>query len=705
MKAGNHVNIKWRAILLYVCFVFFAVAILFKIANIQYQEGDKWRALADSILIKSFQVPAERGNLITENGTVLATSIPIYNIALDLTAPALRDSLKLKINELTSSLAKICTDYTAEEYKAILTKGLKEQSRYTKIAKGVTYSQLQLIKNLPLVRTGKYKGGLIVETKQKRIMPFGSLALRTIGYTKDTTEVHNAKSIGLEAYYDNILKGVDGVVFKQKVSSNVWKIIDNNLEIEPRNGQDIVTTLDIKLQAYADTALRKKMTEKGAERGCLILMETKTGKIRAMVNLLKQKDSLYHETHNFAINEAQEPGSTFKLASMLSMLDDNIIDTTDQIGINGGTYMFHSIKMTDSHSSLKNVYNVCEVFEQSSNVGTARLVYNAYNNNPMQFIRHLQKYHFTEKLGIDLYGEAKPFVTTPDNKQLWSAISLPWLAIGYGVQIAPIHTLAFYNAVANGGKMMKPYLVSEVQEDGKTIQKFEPTVLEEQIASPEAIKIAKALCENVVKFGTAKAIYSDVYSIGGKTGTAKVSSEGNYKAIHYQASFAGFFPVENPVYSCVVVMISKNPNFYYGGQLSAPVFKELANKAIAHYLREQKDTKATNDTLDYNIKKHAMNNEIASICKMFKIKSEQDTKLFSEWVFANGIKTGIRNNEAFFSTTNLPNVVGMSLKDAVYLLEQKGFQVRISGTGRIREQSIDAGTSVARGTLITLQLS
>lgn len=701
MKAGSNSNIKWRIFLMFFIMAGVGIAVIVKVLNIQYVHGDKWRALSDSLLIKPFALEAERGNMLTENGTLMATSVPIYTIALDFTTKAMEELFPTKKDSLAEGLSKLLQEGDAAYYKNILTKSFKAKRRYLVIGKGLTYSQLQSVKALPILNEGKYKGGLIVESDQKRIMPFGSLALRTIGYTKDTTVIKGAKNIGLEAYYNNYLKGINGLIYKQRVSSNTWKQISNANAIEPENGKDIVTTLDINLQAYADSALRKKMTEIGAEKGCVILMETKTGKIKAMVNLLQQSDSTFAETRNMAISEGAEPGSTFKLASMLSMFDDGLIDTTDQIDIGNGHYQFYNRTMKDSHRPHKSTYTVSEVMEQSSNVGTARLVFNNYSNAPSKFIAHLKKFHLDKKSEIDLYGESKPFITTPDNKQLWSSVSLPWLAIGYGVTLSPIQTLTFYNAVANDGKMMRPYLVSEIQEDGKTIKKFEPKVLEEKIASAEAIKKAQHILTNVVTKGTGKGIHTEDYQIAGKTGTAIVADPVlGYTKSKYQASFCGYYPAEDPVYSCIVVVVSTNKQFYYGGQLGAPVFKELADKAIVHHLKEKKDAVDKNDTTNYQIERTGFASDMIAICKALNLEMTKAIK--SEWMQSIGTRKGVSMNEKYFAGDIMPDVTGMALKDAIYMLEGKGLVVKVSSAGKVKSQSIMAGSKILKGQTVIL---
>ena len=662
-------NISYRIYL--VAFVIFlmAMAVTVKLTNIQWVEGDYYRKLAKDRTVKNFVIPANKGNIYSADGSLLATSIPNYTIRFDAVTPKAEDFEK-NIAPLSDALSKLLKK-PSSYFEEVLRKARANKNRYTLIAEDLSYTQYDAIKSFPLFEKGANKGGIIVEQKTVREHPIGIIAERTIGYDRIDPD-GMLKRVGIEGAFGKYLNGKDGKVLKQKIAKGQWKPIRDINEVDPQDGYDVISTLDVYIQDIAHHALLKQLEEYGAEHGCVVVMETKTGQVKAISNLGRdEKTGNYYETINYAVAESHEPGSTFKLVDMMALLDDNKIDTTKVYDSNGGTIIYRGRKVRDSHEGGYGKISVGRGFEVSSNTIMVQAVYDNYKNNPKQFTDRIDDLGLNKSLGLPFQGEGIPKIPHPSDKN-WSAISLQWMAFGYGVAVTPLQTLTLYNAVANNGEMVKPQFVSEIKEWSKTIKKFDKQIINPKIASATTIKKLKSLLQNVVKRGTASKLYSKDFSMAGKTGTAQANygtNGGNDK--HYISSFVGYFPAENPKYSCIVVVHKPNTslNNYYGADVAGPVFKRIAQKIFT-------DAPSTN--------------EIKNIDKKIE---KQDLKYQEYYAKAEKVKDTI------------PNLKGMSGMDAVALLGNLGIKVKIKGIGKVKNQSIPAGEKFSKNTTILLELS
>ena len=662
-------NISYRIYL--VAFVIFlmAMAVTVKLTNIQWVEGDYYRKLAKDRTVKNFVIPANKGNIYSADGSLLATSIPNYTIRFDAVTPKAEDFEK-NIAPLSDALSKLLKK-PSSYFEEVLRKARANKNRYTLIAEDLSYTDYAAIKSFPLFEKGANKGGIIVEQKTVREHPIGIIAERTIGYDRIDPD-GMLKRVGIEGAFGKYLNGKDGKVLKQKIAKGQWKPIRDINEVDPQDGYDVISTLDVYIQDIAHHALLKQLEEYGAEHGCVVVMETKTGQVKAISNLGRdEKTGNYYETINYAVAESHEPGSTFKLVDMIALLDDNKIDTTKVYDSNGGTIVYRGRKVRDSHEGGYGKISVGRGFEVSSNTIMVQAVYDNYKNNPKQFTDRIDNLGLNKSLGLPFQGEGIPKIPHPSDKT-WSAISLQWMAFGYGVAVTPLQTLTLYNAVANNGEMVKPQFVSEIKEWSKTIKKFDKQIINPKIATATTIKKLKSLLQNVVKRGTASKLYSKDFSMAGKTGTAQANygtNGGNDK--HYISSFVGYFPAENPKYSCIVVVHKPNTslNNYYGADVAGPVFKRIAQKIFT-------DAPSTN--------------EIKNIDKKIE---KQDLKYQEYYAKAEKVKDTI------------PNLKGMSGMDAVALLGNLGIKVKIKGIGKVKNQSIPAGEKFSKNTTILLELS
>ena len=632
-------NILNRIYLVAIIIFLMAIAITVKLTNIQWVEGDHYRKLAKEKTVKTFVIPSNKGNIYSADGSLLATSIPNYSIRFDAVAPTSEDFNK-NVKTLADSLA-ILLGKPSTSFHSGLRRARATKDRYFLVARDLSYTQYMRIKKFPLFSLGAYKGGMIIEQKTVRVKPIGGIAERTIGYERVTPEgLPDGK--GIEWAFRKYLTGKDGKILKQKIAKGQWKPIRDVNEIDPK-----------------------------ADHGCVVVMETNTGYIRAIANLGKVADGIYAETTNYAITESHEPGSTYKLADLMTLLEDRKVDTSAVYDCNGGTVVYFGKKVVDSHDGGFGRISLAQGFEKSSNTVMVQAVYNNYKNNPSQFVNHLNSYGLNKPLGLPIQGEGIPRVPQPTDKS-WSNISLPWMAFGYGVSITPLQTLTYYNSVANNGEMVKPQFVSEIKEWDKTIKKFNKEVINPRVCSPETILKLKSVLENVVKRGTASKLYSKDFSMAGKTGTAQAGYKTNGGADkYYISSFVGYFPAEAPKYSCIVVVHNpdKSHNNYYGADVAGPVFKRIAQKIFT-------DSPSTNEIQNLN-KKNA--------------KQENN---YSDYYSKASQKEGL-----------IPDVKGMAGMDAVALLGNLGMKVKIIGVGKVKKQSIQPGQNLDKNTTIILELS
>ncbi len=693
-------DILWRVFLVYFGILVFGVAIIVKVIHIQFVEGSELLDKSRKQSLKYFNVDAVRGNICASDGSLLATSVPIFDVRMDVASPLISNTdFKNNISALAGKLSSLFGDKSMYQYKTALLRERKKGNRYFLIKRNVTYLQLKKMRGFPIFERGKYRGGLIIIPKTKREKPYRMLAERTLGYQNKKEDLF----VGIEGAYNDVLSGKQGRQLKKKINSGDWKPVFDENEIEPQDGKDIITTIDLNIQDVAESALYSHLVEHDAEWGCAVLMEVHTGHILAIANLTKDKRSgTYKESYNYAVGAPVEPGSTFKLASMLSLLDDNLINLEDTVKINEYK-MYSGLTIRDVHGIRDGRVTIKEIFEKSSNVGVSQLVTNAYASNPQKYIDHLYGMSLDQKLGLDIPGEGRPYVKNTKDRT-WSNVSLPFMSIGYELQITPLQTLAFYNAVANNGKLMKPMFVQEIRQAGKTLETFEPEVLNNQICSEEAILKGKELLEGVVENGTAKALSKSVYKVAGKTGTAQIAGKSGYNKRDYNASFVGYFPADNPKYSCIVVVSRPSKGRYYATSVAVPVFKEIADKVYSTDLGIQQDELELADNLAYPVYATGYEDEIEYIYKSLDIPLDSSSTN-SEWAVSVKSDSSILLKTRVIKENLVPNVRGMGARDAVYVLENMGLKVILKGRGIVKEQSIKPGMRIKKGNTVYLRLA
>jgi cell division protein FtsI (penicillin-binding protein 3) len=697
-------DILWRVYLSFIGVVILSLVVLGRAFYIQNVQGEYWRSMSDSMHQKFVELGAERGTIYSEDGQMLSTSVPYFDIYIDFGADGLREKsgkrFKENIDSFSIALAKFFGDKTSSQYKKELKQAFNEGNRYFQLKKGLTFEEYKTFRSFPLARLGRNKSGVIAEVQSKRLNPFGMLAKRTIGLSRD-----NAQNVGLERTYDSLLKGMAGKRLVRFISGGAAVPVDG-YEIEPEMGKDIITTLDIQMQDIVESALMKMMVQSESQYGTCIVMETKTGKIKAIANLGQDKKGNYGESLNYAL-QTNEPGSTIKLATLLAVLDhgSSNINEMVEVGTTGNAYVGVR-NVTDAEKAPKSVLSLKECFAHSSNVGMSIVAYKAFASQPDLYKNYLQKFHLDKRSGIDLIGEEAPVLPKlKRNKEGLHAMITA--SFGYAIEVSPLHTLMLYNAVANNGKMMKPYLVNSIKSNGVTIKEFEPAVLEEEICKPEVIKAARECMEAVTTEGTAKDVFKDFpFSVAGKTGTAHVAG-GDIKYYDgiYQASFAGYFPADQPEYTCIVVIKTKpHAAIHYGGQLAAPVFKEIATKLYAQYVKGKKAMPyyLVSDSSFYSYS--GFTPDVKNVFTELNVKPV-DSAGQHNWssIYQNNYAPVVKGTAV--SKNLIPDVKSMTLKDALYLLENMNVKVRMKGRGKVVAQDILPGTTVTKNQTITLLLN
>ncbi|HNN31655.1 MAG TPA: penicillin-binding protein [Chitinophagaceae bacterium] len=697
-------DILWRVYLAFIVLVLVCFVIIGKAFYIQQIQGKHWRSMSDSLHQRIEEIDAERGTIFSENGEMLSTSIPQFDIFIDFAAQGLREKngkrFRENLDSLSFCLSNLFKDKSPAEYKAILNKGFKEKKRYYPLMKNVSYRDYQQLKTFPLVRLGKNKSGFITDDKSIRLNPYKMLAFRTIGLARDSFKV------GLEMSYDSLLKGKTGRRLVRSIAGGVTVPVEE-YEINAEAGKDIVTTLDVFIQGVTENALMNMMVKNEAANGCAIVMETKTGKIKAIANLGRNAtDGSYFEDYNYAIN-LSEPGSTFKLATLIALLEDKKVNLNSTVNLQGGVWNINGRTVYDSEKHGRNDVTVKQAFELSSNVGMAKLAWSGYGSSPSKFINHLQNLNLDKPTGIDITGERKPIIFKPGSK-FWSSTTLPWMSFGYNVSITPLQTLTLYNAVANNGVMLKPYLLNSVQQEGKLLKEFHPTITKEKICSNETLKQLKECLEGVCTEGTAQSLFKNSpYKVAGKTGTALVAN-GNkgYDDKIYQSSFAGYFPAEDPQYTIIVVIKNKPHALnYYGGTVAGPVFKEISDRL---YTTRVKHAPANSvglqkkDSSTYIFSGNKM--DIEQISQKLKLGFQDNSGITNEWVniTVKNENVAIRNKD--INTNRMPALKGLGLKDALTICENKGLKINVKGKGKVISQSVVEGSIVANGQVINIQL-
>ncbi len=692
------VDILWRAYLVFFLMAGFAAAILLQAYRVQTVRPDYWASKSDSIYLKYKSIDAQRGNIYSSDKRLLATTLPTFDVYMDLNADGLdQTTFRNNIVGLSQKLAAYYPYKNASQWERELTRAREKGARYHPIRKKVDYRTMLKMKTWPIWERGAYKGGIIIEENKTRKAPFGQLAFRTIGYVKPSGDT--LQGVGLESSFHSVLKGVEGKRLEQRVAGGNWVPVSKEYSITPKNGKDIITTIDVNVQDVAESSLEKILKENAAEWGCVIVMEVETGKIKAIANLARNQFGQYAESYNYAVGYQGEPGSTMKLVTLAALLEDGHVTIRDSVDIHNGTLQLNGRKVTDSEgwNHYRNI-TIKKAFERSSNVAFTSLATKYYQKKPKQFLNRLSDFHFDRALGLEIQGEAAPFYRSP-GEDGWSKMSIASLAFGYEMNMSPLHMLTFYNTVANDGVMMKPYLVESIEQFGETEKRFYPTVLDQQMLKPSTVDQLQEVLEGVVEQGTGKNLLSTHYKSAGKTGTTKLFVPGFSYGKYYTASFCGYFPAEQPKYSAIVVINKPQEGRYYGSAVAGPVFKSVSDMLYARSLDVQPPS----------------NNEAQDSISLQYASSERyletiQQSLFQESIQVDGInelhmeQSVAKINQRTFIENLVPNVYNMGIDEAIPLLEHAGLKVRYSGVGIVKKQSIAPGKTISPNQTIQLQL-
>jgi len=703
-------DILWRVYVSYIVVAAICIAILVKAFYIQQVEGKYWRSMNDSLHEKLEEIDAERGTIYSADGEMLSTSIPQFDVYIDFGADGLRENNGKRFHEnldsLSYGLSNLFKDRSAANYRELLKEGYNSGDRYFPLLKKVSFSDYEQLKQLPLVRLGKNKSGFIPLVKNIRLNPYQLLAYRTIGLDRE-----NSQKVGLEQTYDTLLKGTKGKRLVRYISGGIAIPVDEDYQVEPENGKDIITTIDTHIQDITETALMNMLKSNEAQHGCAIVMEVKTGKIKAIANLGIRPDGNYWEDFNYAL-QPTEPGSTFKLVTLMSLLADKKISLDNIVNLEGGHWTINGRMVIDAeeHDKSDDIVTAKRAFEISSNVGMAKLAYQGYESSPWQFINHIKQFGLDSLTGIDLYGERPPVVYKP-GKPEWSSTTVPWMAFGYNIEITPLHTAMLYNAIANGGTMMRPFLMASVQKDGVTIKETQPMVVRQKICSDETLSQIKECLRGVCadSGSTAFRLFKGApYKVAGKTGTALVAGgKYTYADMIFQSSFAGFFPADDPQYTCVVVIVNKPHAVKHVGALVAgPVFKEIADKLYTMYVKQnaplQYANATVNDSIAYSYT--GVKAEVKKIMNALNI-SYTGGEANSEYTGIEKVSGKPVMEDKVVSDSQMPQLAGMGLKDVIYICENMGLKVNIKGKGKVTTQSIAVGRPITKGQVVEIVLN
>ena len=688
-----------------------AVGVFTRILIIQIAEHDKWEAKGNDFAQRVRTIEPARGQILSKDGSLLAISVPVYDLRWDSQCPQITwDLYDEHFEAVCSGLSEILGE-SAEYYAELFDKARGNKSMAQLFAKRIPYSNYKDIKNLPFIKGGRYKSGFVFERKEIRKKPFNQLASRTIGIER------SANRVGIERSWNPELGGVLGQQIQKKVLGGVWITVGDEFISEPEDGLDVVTTIDMHLQDVASSSLEKQLIKHDAKWGVVVLMEVQTGYVRAISNLEKHLndngDSYYAESFNHALASAEEPGSTFKLASLMACLESGEISIDDVIDTKNGVAIFHNKRMRDSnwkHGGHGEI-TLKEVFTMSSNIGSALAVKRCFGLHQQNFLDELQNIGITQPLGVNLVGEGSPQIYTSVGEGGWSGLSLTQMAIGYEVTQTPLQILSLYSAVANNGVMMRPIFVTETSKRGETVESFGPVVLNNKICSFQTLESCKEMLESVCVpggEGTAAAVFKDSpYTVAGKTGTAKIAHEGSYADGRYRASFTGYFPTDNPKYACIVVISDTKSGSYYGSTIAAPVFRDLADLI---YATDPSFHEILDSPLLAENKRHlptasnGVRSEIIYLYDKLGI-SYEDLSDKGDWVRVYTDSASVELTTRTITKQTMPDVIGMGLKDALYLLENAGIKVEYKGTGFVREQTIAPGTPFKQDSSIILVLS
>lgn len=666
MEIGDK-SIVYRIYIVAFFIIVLAIGIVIKLTDIQWVKGDYYRELAKERTVKNFVIPANKGNVYSADGSLLATSIPSYSIRFDAMAPKNKDFQKY-VKVLSDSLSVMFGKSSAYYYDE-LSKARIYKNRYYLVARNLNYREYMRIKKFPLFKLGSYKGGMITEHRTVREHPIGKIAERTIGYERVDEEGKRTR-VGIEGAFGMFINGKSGQIVKQRIAKSQWKPISDENQIEPQDGYDIVSTIDVYIQDIAHHSLLEQLKIHQADHGCVVVMETQTGKVKAISNLGRASDGSYYETVNYAVAESQEPGSTFKLVGLIALLEDKAVDTSTIFNTYNGEKAYYDRTVRDAKAGGYGKISLARGIEVSSNTVIAQAIHDQYKKDPKKFIHHISNLGLDKSLGLPFKGEGIPKIPQPGTSE-WSGVTLPWMAYGYGLAVTPLQMLTLYNAIANGGEMVKPIFVTEIKEWDKVIKTFDREVIHPKICSEETILKVRAVLKNVIKNGSGRKLYSKDFSMAGKTGTAQVNynkGKGIDSDMYYASSFVGYFPADVPKYSCIVVIHSPK-NGYYGADVSGPVFKRIAQKIFT-------DVPFTKEIGELN--KNVVDQDKNYNHYLQRVKLKHNT---------------------------IPNVYGMPGMDAVALLENLGLKVQVRGIGKVTTQSIEEGEPIHKNTTIILELS
>lgn len=701
-------DILWRVHLSFLGMIVLGTIIMGRAIYIQRVQGNYWKSMSNKQHLKYMDISAERGSIYSEDGNMLSTSIPVFDIYIDFGADGLREKggrrFYANIDSVSASLALLFKDKSAASYKKILVAQYKKRSRYFSLKKKISFEEYRALRDFPLVREGRNKSGFIMEVRDNRINPYVLLANRTIGLSRGDT----SRNVGLERSYDSVLKGQTGQRLMRYAAGTYIPV--DGAEIDPQNGNDVITTIDTYIQDVAENALLKMMAQNSSVHGSCIVMEVKTGKIKAVANLGRMPDGSYWEDYNYGLGMRTEPGSVFKLATLISLLEDKYVDTNTIVDCEGGQKRFYGLRIADSHLGTGKI-TVKEAFAQSSNVAFAKLADEYYHNQPEKFYQHLHQLRLDMNSGVNIAGVPNPYIKKPSNKY-WTKTTIPFMAHGYEELVTPLNLLMVYNAVANNGTMMQPYLVNSINDMGVEIKSFKPKVLVDKICSDETLGKLKGCLEAVVQseHGTAHMLENNVYEFAGKTGTAVTAMDNrgyNKNDKIYQSAFMGYFPVGNPEYSiAVVIQNSSESKHVYGASVSGPVFKEIADRLYATRIANKPFDASQASPDNYVYQFTGMKKDLNKIFDVFKYNTADSAAsgLWRTTILMDGDAKLMADN---ISTTSrkVPDLTGMGLKDAVYLLENMGLKVAASGRGKVIYQSLAQNSDFKKGEEIKIQLN
>lgn len=708
MKDSKRNKIIHRSYFALAVLIILSFVIIGRIVYLQLATPEEKKEM---VSVRTTTIKPKRGDIYSSDGKLLATSVCYYDTYLDLACQGVKSmtdsAFDAEVDSLSICLAELFKNKSRETYRTEIRNAKNNGNRSYCIKRRVSFLEYEEMKKFPFLRRGKYRAGFYSSEIYEREKPFGKLARRTIGESSEKGHY------GLEYSYDSILTGVEGYAAFQKVSKDVWVPIENSADyVKPIDGKDLITTIDISLQDIAETELENQMRQHSAQYGTVVVMEVKTGKVRAMANLMRDSLNNFYENFNYAVGNlssggASDPGSTFKIASVIVAMEDGYITPETMVKVGNGVDTYYGKTIKDSHAPDSTWLSVQRIIETSSNVGTARFVYDNYKHQQQKFVDGIKRLHLNEPLGIELKGEAVPIIHEPaDGSKYWSGISLPWMAYGYGVAITPLQILAFYNAIANDGKLMRPMFVEALSYCGETVEQFEPYVIDQQICSHKTIEAVKKMLEGVVQNGTARNLRNENYPIAGKTGTAQMNYGKDGQKITYHASFVGYFPADNPEYSCIVSIYNPSEGSFYGNVVAGNVFRKIADKIYST------DTKAIAEEINDDpetllpISKSGKRESIQTVCNMLDLPTNIDNFPTVKWIKFKD-HAGEKENFAPYTSQSgnlIPDVRGMGASDAISILEQAGLKVFISGRGKVVEQVPSQGTVYTKGDSVHLIL-